>query len=299
MIWPAGPTAGRRGRLASLAIAASIVVVAQWTLNGHARQNPTPYQDCVHTPTARCLLSEADRIASSIDDAYERSEALAEIAVAYSTADMENSASRAWVTLLRAHAAASSLAVASPYRHSFALHNIAVAEAESGRMEAALETAGGIGVILLRDMALASLAGIQAENDDVVGALLTAARIEGATQLGAALKEVARAHAEAENLPDALRTAGRIQTPIERDWALFVVGQAFVRADRPTEALEVAERIDQKAPRTWLASSVAATAGDVEDALQLAVNIEHPTHRGARWETLRERWPTVATWSAA
>jgi S1-C subfamily serine protease/ribulose-5-phosphate 4-epimerase/fuculose-1-phosphate aldolase len=307
----------------------ALAMPAEWV--AAALPRASSWRQCRTAPTVGCLLAEARDIvgegggglgsfassahtaivraqaqagdiagalaaARSIEDAYWRALALADIAEAQAQAGDRQGAAQTFAQAVAtarsiehaySHAPSYLRASASSFRAS-ALREIVRVQALAGDIAGALATARSLEDAWVRAPAFAAIAQAQAQAGDITGALATARSIEDASERAPALADIAKAQAQAgdrqgaaQTVAQALATARSIEGTSKRAGALANIAQAQAQAgDRQgaaqtfAQALATAQSMENASGRAWALPDIAeaqAQAGDRQGAAQTFV----------------------------
>jgi serine protease Do len=134
---------------------------------------------------------------------------------------------------------------------SWALSEIAVAMAEAGQFDRALQVAQKIENASARSWALGGIAEALAQAGQFYRALQIAQKIKGARSLSSALAEIAAAMAKAGQMKEAAQTfqlalqvAQKIEDALDHSWALREIAVAMAKAGQFDRALQVAQKLE-------------------------------------------------------
>ena len=116
------------------------------------------------------------------------------------------------------------------------LRAIALAEAETGDVKAALATVAGHGNNVWRSPLLADIAQIQARDGDAAGALATAASIPDASLGAEAYRLIAAQQARSGDASAALDWATRLKAPTAKAFAFIGITEGIVAHKPATPA---------------------------------------------------------------
>lgn len=239
---------------------------------------------CFESPTALCLLNEAQESAKAIPRAELRDWAYGEILIAEARAGLGH---RAMET---------AALIKDPRLVIVALRDIAEAQSAAGRHEDAAAAASIIPDPSKKSAALAAIAEIQLRRNDLEDAKITASKlIESLFDIEDPLKEVAhrtraavilaqageRQRAEQE-LGLAERTARTLHRSSSRSAGMRHVASALANMEETTRALDMLELVSSPADRTpvlMTAAEAQARAGDAAAALATASSIENVRYR--------------------
>lgn len=239
---------------------------------------------CFESPTALCLLNEAQESAKAIPRAELRDWAYGEILIAEARAGLGH---RAMET---------AALIKDPRLVMVALRDIAEAQSAAGRPEDAAAAASIIPDPSKKSAALAAIAEIQLRRNDLSDAKETADKlIESLFDIEDPLKEVAhrtraavilaqageRQRAEQE-LKLSEQTARTLQRSSSRSAGMRHVASALADMAETTRALDMLDSVSSPADRTpvlMTAAEAQARAGDAAAALATASSIESVRYR--------------------
>jgi tetratricopeptide (TPR) repeat protein len=146
---------------------------------------------------------------------------------------------------------------------SWALREIAIAVAEAGQFDRALQIAQKIDELDRSSV----LVGVLAKAGQFDRALQIAQKIEDASGRSWALSDIAIVLAKAGQFDRALQIAQKIEDESIRSWALVGV---LAKAGQFDRALQIAQKIEDESIRSWALVGVLAKAGQFDRALQIA-----------------------------
>jgi tetratricopeptide (TPR) repeat protein len=236
-------------------------------------------------------VEQALAAAERIEDAYWRSRAYREVALALAQAGQPKQAQEAFQQAL---AAAERIEWADG--RSEAYREVALALAQAGQAEQALAAAERIEWADGRSEAYRAVALALVQAGQPKQALAAAERIEDAYWRSEAYREVALALAQAEQLEQAqeafqqaLAAAERIEDAYRRSEAYGAVALALVQAGQAEQALAAAERIEDAYRRSEAYGAVALAlvqAGLAEQALAAVERIEYDYWRSRAYRAV-------------
>ena len=157
---------------------------------------------------------------------------------------------------------------------AWALHNIALARAESGDINGAFAIARSVDN---RAWFLRGMASAQAESGDIDGAFATARSIDDAFFHAVALHEIALAQAELGNIDGALATARSIDYPFYLNAALHGIVSTQAESGDIDGAFATARSVDDAyfhAEALRLIALAQVESGDTDNALATARSID-------------------------
>ena len=146
----------------------------------------------------------------------------------------------------------------------------------------ALSIARSIGKASFRTWALQDIASAQAKAGDTDGAFATARSIDDADDRVRALRNIASAQAEAGDMDGAFATARSIDGADDRAWTLRNIGLAQLKAGDIDGAFSTVRNIESVAERDILLNNIAsaqAESGDIAAALSTAQKINEEYDR--------------------
>jgi sulfatase modifying factor 1 len=239
-------------------------------------------------PNVKAVLEKAGKTADQIADPANRAYALMYVAIAQSKAGDRAGAA---ITFEQSILAAEAIQHGDGSIKGQALMFIVKAQAETGHMDAALETASRIQTKggNSKEWALAHVASAQARAKHVKEAMETVERIPDDGK-SFALMLISGGQAEAGDLKGALKTAEQISNGLNKVEAFTIVAQAQAKAGEVKaaeknleKAMVTAEKLEdgninldtsQKAHALTLIAAVQAQIGDLEKPLIIAERLK-------------------------
>ena len=223
-----------------------------------AEMKPESINTCLTHPTLSipsCLIQHSLAIAEKLEDSFDRSITLAEIAEAQVALGKLQSAEK---SLARALAATEE--VEDDSMRADALQFAAYVLATTGGSRQALATARKIQDDSSRSGALAHIAEAQAANGEMLNALAVAKKIEEDSWQSRAFAEIAKEQAANGELEDALKTVGLIEVDDDRFLSLTEIAKAQAVTGYLRDALKTTEKIDDASRSGALAEVAKALA---------------------------------------